>query len=154
MFRSLHLLSSSLLSPQSLAPSHTQRLGMQRWLVHSNWAAEQNSSGEKLRKNKTQLIFLGISLKNKQKKSQGVCVAGPAGASLGVLAGRRTTVGLVCTVLTVILVVARPAHGNATAAGTSKEGCRTLCFAAPLKRETKEDQLEERIIMDILLFLC
>lgn len=46
MFHSLHLLSSSLLSPQSSAPSHTQRLGMQRWFAHSNWAAEQNSSGQ------------------------------------------------------------------------------------------------------------
>lgn len=41
---SLHLLSSSLLSPQSSAPSHTQRLGMQRWFPHSNWVAEQNLS--------------------------------------------------------------------------------------------------------------
>lgn len=41
---SLHLLSSSLLSPQSSAPSHTQRWGMQRWLVHSNWLLEQNLS--------------------------------------------------------------------------------------------------------------
>lgn len=41
---SLHLLSSSLLSPQSSAPSHTQRLEMQRWFPHSNWEAEQNLS--------------------------------------------------------------------------------------------------------------
>lgn len=41
LLHSLHLLSSSLLSPQSLAPSHTQRWGMQRWLAHSNWVAEQ-----------------------------------------------------------------------------------------------------------------
>lgn len=51
MICSLHLLSSSLLSPQSLAPSQTQRLGMQRWLAHSNWAAEQNSSGDGWGKN-------------------------------------------------------------------------------------------------------
>lgn len=36
LLHSLHLLSSSLLSPQSSAPSHTQLLGMQRWLAHSN----------------------------------------------------------------------------------------------------------------------
>lgn len=44
LFHSLHLLSSSLLSPQSSAPSHTQRWGMQRWLAHSNWVSEQNLS--------------------------------------------------------------------------------------------------------------
>lgn len=51
---------------------------------------------------------------------------------------------LVCTILTVILVVARPALGYAAATWTSKEGPWTLCFAAPLRRQTKVDELESR----------
>lgn len=104
---------------------------------------------KKLRKNQNtsfRSFFLSFHLKKKKKeKKKTKCVCGWAASEplRGGFACWRTAVSLVRTVLTVILVVARPAHGNATAAGTSKEGRRTLGFAAPLKRETKDDQLGE-----------
>lgn len=117
---SLHLLSSSLLSPQSSAPSHTQRLGMQRWFPHSNWVAEQNLS----KKVPERMYEVPIRVPNRSKGPLQFCL-------LDFRVSGLTTVSLVRAVLTVVLLITSPAHRDATSTRTGEERRGAFCFPAP-----------------------
>lgn len=85
---------------------------MQWWLAHSNWLEVQNLSAEGGTEGRLRGRVVSGSFEDVGAREH----------------GRLTAVRLVGPVLTVVLLIAGPAHGDAAAAGAGEEVDRALEF--------------------------